>query len=85
MGYIYINHNDGSDRGYEVGYHLTKYSHGGKPYNQFYCETRWATPEEAAARVNYLNGGTGDPPTTPVPREQVSESKETILAKQGQG
>tara|TARA_B110001454_G_scaffold186587_1_gene183481 strand:- start:903 stop:1100 length:198 start_codon:yes stop_codon:yes gene_type:complete len=54
---------------YEVGYHLTKYNNEGKPYNQFYNETRWPTPEEAAARVNYLNGGTGDQPVVAVPKE----------------
>ena len=69
--YIYLKHNDGSDRGYEVGYYLTKYSHDGKPYNQFYCETRWPTPEEAAARVNYLNGGTGHPPWMAVPKKDA--------------
>ena len=55
--YVYIK----LGNGYEVGYHLTKYSHDGTPYNQFYSESVWATPEEAAARLNYLNGGTGHP------------------------
>ena len=65
MGYIYIQHNDT----YEVGYYLVKHGHSGTPYNQFHSETVWATPEEAAARVNYLNGGIGNPPAIAVPRK----------------
>ena len=55
--YVYIK----IGQSFEVGHHLTKYSHDGTPYNQFYSESAWATPEEAAARLNYLNGGTGHP------------------------
>ena len=65
MGYIYLK----IDNAWEVGYHLTKYANDGRPYNQFYNETRWSTPEEAAARVNYLNGGTGDQPVIAVSEE----------------
>ena len=46
---------------WETGYYLTKYSHDGRPYIQFFPESAWDTPDEAAARVNYLNGGTGHP------------------------
>ena len=46
---------------WETGYYLTKYSHDGRPYIQFFPESVWDTPDEAAARVNYLNGGTGHP------------------------
>lgn len=67
MGYIYLK----IDNAWEVGYHLTKYSHDGKPYNQFYSETRWETAEEAAARVNYLSGGTGHPPWMAVKKQDA--------------
>jgi hypothetical protein len=56
---------------WETGFYLTKYGHDGKPYNQFYSETRWANQWAAASRANYLNGGTGAPPITPVPKENV--------------
>ena len=46
---------------WESGYYLTKYSHDGRPYVQFFPESVWSTVDEAAARVNYLNGGTGHP------------------------
>lgn len=51
--YIYIR----IGNTYEVGYYLTKYGHKGQPYNQWQKETVWATPDEAAARIHYLNGG----------------------------
>ena len=46
---------------WESGYYLTKYSHDGRPYVQFFPESVWSTVDEEAARVNYLNGGTGHP------------------------
>ena len=63
--YVYIKIGDV----WEAGFYLTKYSHDGTPYNQFMSETRWANEWAAAARVNYLNGGTGGPPITPVPKQ----------------
>ena len=55
--YIYIKMGDT----YEVGYYLIKYNHSHEPYNQWYMESDHRTIREAAARVNYLNGGTGQP------------------------
>ena len=65
--YVYVKIGDA----WEAGFYLTKYNHDGQPYNQFMSETRWPTPEEAAARVNYLNGGTGHPPWMAVPKKDV--------------
>ena len=48
-----------------VGFYMTKYSHDGKPYNEFITESEWINQKEAAARVNYLNGGTGDTQVRP--------------------
>ena len=55
--YIYLK--AGHTDTWETGYYLTKYSHDGRPFIQFFCESVWDSPTEAAARVNYLNGGTG--------------------------
>ena len=55
--YIYIT----VGKQYEVGYYITKYGHNG-PYNQWNSETTWDNPDQAACRVNYLNGGTGHNP-----------------------
>ncbi|MDP7358616.1 MAG: hypothetical protein QF828_09365 [Pseudomonadales bacterium] len=63
--YVYIKIGDV----WEAGFYLTKYSYDGTSYNQFMSETRWANEWAAAARVNYLNGGTGAPPITPVPKQ----------------
>ena len=52
-GYIYIR----IGKTYEVGFYMTKYSYDNKPYNQWHMETAWATADEAAARIHYLNGG----------------------------
>jgi hypothetical protein len=60
--YIYITTHKNT---YEVGYHLTAYLPTGQPYNQWNTESEHHTIKEAAARVNYLNGGTGEPPKRP--------------------
>ena len=65
--YVYIKIGDS----FHAGFYLTKYSHDGKPYNQFMTETGWPTEGEAAARVNYLNGGTGHPPWMAVPKKDT--------------
>ena len=57
--YIYIK--SGINGDWESGYYLTKYSHDGRPFIQWFPESIWDTADEAAARVNYLNGGTGHP------------------------
>jgi len=58
--YIYIKTHNNT---YEVGYYLTDYSHTGNPYNKWHTESTHNTTKTAAARVNYLNGGTGEEPT----------------------
>ena len=58
--YIYIKTHNNT---YEVGYYLTAYSHTGQAYNQWHTESTHNTIKAAAARVNYLNGGTGEEPT----------------------
>ena len=68
--YIYLK--TGHEETWETGYHLTKYSHDGRPYNQWFPESVWNTPDEAAARVNYLNGGTGH--SSGVPDVKVAEA-----------
>lgn len=57
--YVYVK--AGHTGTWESGYYLTKYSHDGRPFIQFFPESVWNTVDEAAARVNYLNGGTGHP------------------------
>ena len=56
--YVYITTGPTNSE-YQVGYYTTKYSYDGKPYLAFNSESTHHTPQDAAARVNYLNGGTG--------------------------
>jgi|TARA_B110001454_G_scaffold175281_1_gene167000 hypothetical protein len=67
--YVYIK----LGNSYQAGFYLTKYGHDGSPYNQFMTETGWPTAGEAAARVNYLNGGSGHPPWMAVPDTKVEK------------
>ena len=62
--YVYITTGPRDDQ-YEVGFYTTKYSYDGQPYLAFNSESTHHTIKAAAARVNYLNGGTGQPPTRP--------------------
>jgi hypothetical protein len=62
--YVYITTGPTNNQ-YKVGYYTTKYSHDGKPYLSFTSESTHHTIKAAAARVNYLNGGTGEPQTRP--------------------
>jgi hypothetical protein len=64
--YVYITTGPTNSQ-YDVGYYTTKYSYDGKPYLSFTSESTHHTTQAAAARVNYLNGGTGQPPTHPTP------------------
>jgi len=58
--YVYIG--TGDHRGtFAVGFYLTKWKHDGKPYNEWQEESVHNTKKDAACRVNYLNGGTGEP------------------------
>ena len=59
--YVYITTGPRNDE-YEVGFFTTKYSYDGKPYLSWNRESTHRTANKAAARVNYLNGGTGTPP-----------------------
>ncbi len=68
--YVYIKIGDT----FQAGFYMTKYSHDGSPYNQFMSETVWANEWAAASRVNYLNGGTGAPPITPVPKDAEKDA-----------
>ena len=67
--YVYIQ----LGNSYQAGFYMTKYSHDGSPYNQFMTETGWPTAGEAAARVNYLNGGSGHPPWMAVPDKKAEK------------
>jgi len=64
--YVYIKsgHPEGK---WLVGFYMTKYSHDNKPYNEFITESDWTNQKDAACRVNYLNGGTGEPQKRPTP------------------
>ena len=64
--YVYITTGPTNSE-YQVGFYTTKYSYDGKPYLAFNSESTHHTPQDAAARVNYLNGGTGQPPKQPDP------------------
>ncbi len=60
--YVYITTGPTNSE-YQVGFYTTKYSYDGKPYLAFNSESTHHTIKAAAARVNYLNGGTGEEPT----------------------
>jgi hypothetical protein len=64
--YVYITTGPTNDE-YQVGFYTTKYSYDGKPYLAFNSESTHKTAKEAAARVNYLNGGTGQAQQRPSP------------------
>lgn len=46
--YVYIK----KEEGLCVGFYM--------PNGEFYIESQYTNPKEAASRVNYLNGGTGN-------------------------
>ena len=56
---MYVYRDNGHSGGYTVGYHQMKWKHDGTPYTEWQEESKHTTKKEAAARVNYLNGGTG--------------------------
>ena len=56
---MYVYRDNGHSGGYTVGYHQMKWKHDGTPYTEWQEESKHHTKKEAAARVNYLNGGTG--------------------------
>lgn len=56
--YVYIATGSTNEQ-YEVGFYTTRYSYDRKPYLAWNTESTHRTVREAAARVNYLNGGTG--------------------------
>ena len=60
--YVYITTGPTNSE-YQVGYYTTKYSHDNTPYLAFNKESTHRTAKAAATRVNYLNGGTGQPQT----------------------
>ena len=67
--YVYITTGPANDQ-YQVGFYTTRYSHNDTPYLAWNTESTHSTVKKAAARVNYLNGGTGQPQkhsTTPTP------------------
>jgi hypothetical protein len=64
--YVYITTGPRNDQ-YEVGFYTTKYAHDNTPYLAWNGESTHNTIKAASARVNYLNGGTGEPPKRPDP------------------
>ena len=56
---MYVYKENGQGGGYSVGYYLTKWKYDGSPFNEWQEESSHYTVKAAAARVNYLNGGTG--------------------------
>ena len=55
--YVYILAGPQRDQ-YEVGFYTTAYAYDKTPYLSWNRESTWETVAHAAARVNYLNGGT---------------------------
>lgn len=56
---MYVYRENGHTGGYSVGYHMMKWKTDGTPYTEWQEESKHTTRKQAAARVNYLNGGTG--------------------------
>jgi len=64
--YVYITTGPANDR-YQVGFYTTRYSYDNTPYLAWNTESTYRTVKEAEARVNYLNGGTGQAQQHPNP------------------